>query len=945
MRKLSLILFVSLLTSVSLLAQTSAKGVIKDASSGSPLPGVKITFLQQNISTLTNANGEFTMSFLEAGDEELSISRDGYFTQIKLVNLKANVLNDFDVFSLKVDVQYDVKQEIVLELSETELNEDEGRASQNVSAALSSDGDVYTSQASFSFSPMRFRTRGYENDYESTYINGVHFNSLERGGFNYSMLGGLNDAMRNKDITSGSAANSFSYGNLGSNTNINTNASTYAAGSKISLAYTNRAYKERAQYTYATGLMPNGWAFTASAVVRYAKEGIIEGTFYNSAGYFLSAEKVFNKRHSLSLTTFGAPTQRAQSGAETQEVYDLTGSIYYNPYWGYQDGKVRNSRIVKSFDPTAILNHDFKINDKQRLRTGIAYHYSMYSNSALNFYNSPDPRPDYYRNLPSFINNFLEDSTVPTLTKDEVTDLWKTNTNVSQVNWASLYDSNHRNNEVNPNGSATYALERRHNDLMETTLNSTYSNQLKKQLKLTAGIEAKYAKGIHYKTMDDLLGGNQWIDIDQFAEQDNPLNANVIQNDLKNPNAVIKKGDIFGYNYDINMLHATAFAQNEWVLPQFDIYYAGKVTYSQFSRFGYMDNGRALATPTKKAEKSYGQGAVWYFTDPSLKAGTTYKIDGRNRITLNAIAETRAPLPRNSYISQRIKDTKVPNLQSEKILSYDLTYLFNFSSVRGRVTGFRTHMLGSSDLIGYYDDEKRTFVNHALTKSDKIHQGIEAGVSMNLNSNFTLAVAGTYADYHYTNNAIGIKSPENGSFADITDTVMTNGLKVANGPQLAANIKLSYFNSKMWFVDVTLNYFDNNYLDFAPNRFTKSNIALYNTPPPALTKTADQTAAVSAAIAALGTQEKLKGGFMLDASLGKLIYLKNRRSLNFNLSMSNMLNNTKMVTGGYQQARLPLDNPSGSTVVFIDPNNLNKFPSKYYYAWGFNLFLNIGYKF
>lgn len=917
MKKMFLFLIVSLLVPLSMLAQTSAKGVVKDASTQQPLPGVKITFLQQNISTQTNANGEFVLSYLKAGDEELSITRAGYYDQIKLVKLKTGVQNDLGVFSLKIDIQDEVKQEIVLELSESELNEDEGRAAQNVSAALTSKGDVYTSQTSFSFSPMRFRVRGYENDYESTYVNGVHFNGLERGGFNYSMLGGLNDAMRNKDITSGLTANSFSFGNLGSNTNINTNASNYAAGSKLSLAYTNRAYKERAQYTYATGLMPNGWAFAASAVIRYADKGIVDGTFYNSAGYFLSAEKVFNKRHSLSLITFGAPTQRAQGGATTQEVYDLTGSIYYNSYWGYQDGKIRNSRVVKSFDPTAILSHDFKISDTQRLRTGLAYHYSMYSNSALNFYNAPDPRPDYYRYLPSFQPNAG--------VKNQVTDMWQNDTNVSQVNWDALYQSNYRNNEINPNGTATYAVERRHNDLMETTLNSTYSNQLKKELKLTAGVEAKYAKGMHYKTMDDLLGGKQWIDIDQFAEQDNPTNLDVIQNDLKNPNAVIRVGDKFGYNYDINVLHGAAFVQNEWVLPQFDIYYAAKLTYAQFNRYGYMDNGRALPTASKpKAEISYGKGAVWFFTDPSFKGGATYKVDGRNRISANAIVESRAPLPSNSYISQRIKDTRIPNLQSEKVLSYDLTYAFSFPSVRGRISGFRTHVLGSSDLIGYYDDEKRTFVNHILTKSDKIHQGIEAGVSVKLNSNFSLALAGTYADYHYTNNALGIKSPENGSFADESDTVMTKGLKIANGPQLAANIKLSYFNSNMWFADVTLNYFDNNYLDFAPNRFTKGNIAKYTSP---------------AIVKALGTQEKLNPGFMLDASVGKMIYLKNRNSLNINLSVSNILNNTKMITGGYQQARLPLDGAS------IDVLNLNKFPSKYYYAWGFNLFLNVGYKF
>jgi len=906
------------------MAQTTAIGAVKDAGTDSPLSGVIITFLKQNISTQTNAKGEFTMSQLQAGDEEISISRPGYFTQIKLVKLNAGTINDLGYFLLRADVQEEVKQEIVLQLSENELNDDEGRSSQNVSSVLSSKGDVYSSQASFSFSPMRFRTRGYDQDFESTYINGVHFNGLERGGFNYSMLGGLNDAMRNKDIVNGSQANSFSYGNLGSNTNINTKASSYAIGTKASVALTNRAYKLRAQVTHATGLMPNGWAFAASAVVRWADEGLVEGTFYNSAGYFLSAEKVFNKRHSLSLITFGAPTQRAQQGGVTQEVYDLAGSIYYNPYWGYQDGVKRNSRVVKSFDPTAILNHDFKINDKQRLRTGVAFHYSLYSNSAIGFYNAPDPRPDYYRDLPSTVLNPTNDPVIAAM-KDFMTEQWKTNPVVSQIDWKELYRANYSNNENYPTSSAKYVVERRHNDLMETTLNSTYVNQLSKELKLTAGVEAKYAKGMHYKTMDDLLGGKQWIDIDQFSERDNPVNPDIIQNDLNNPNAVIKKGDVFGYNYNMNIVHGSAFIQNEWVLPQVDIYYAAKVTYTQFSRYGLMANGRALPTLNKpKAEISYGQGTVWYFTDPSFKAGATYKIDGRNRLTLNGIAESRAPLANNSYVSVRIKDTRIPNLQSEKILSYDLTYSFTYPSVRGRISGFQTHILGSNEMLGYYDDEYRTFINHILTDVNKIHQGVEAGVSVKLNNTFSVSMAGTYADYHYTSDADGIKSPENGAFPDIKEKVKTNNLKVSNGPQLAANITLDYFNPKMWFADITLNYFDNNYLDFAPNRFTISNMAKYTTPE---------------AKAALGTQEKLNPGFMLDASVGKVIYLKNRRSLNINLSASNLLNNTKMVTGGYQQARVPLVDGA------LDTANLNKFPSKYYYAWGFNVFLNIGYKF
>ena len=911
MKKLLTVFVVLAISLTAAMAQTKLQGIVKVAGTETPLQGVKITLMQQNISTQTNAEGEFTLSYIEAGDEELSVSREGYFPQIKLVSIKKDVTTNVGVITLIVDTHQEMKQEVVLQLSESSLDSGDDSRSQSISGSISSRGDVYNSQTSYSFSPMRFRLRGYDQNYETTYINGIMFNGLERGEFNYSGLGGLNDAFRNQEETIGLTPNNYSYGNLGSTTNINTKATAFAAGSKASLAYSNRAYKLRGQYTFGTGLMPNGWAFAASAVVRWSDKGIVDGTFYNSAGYFLSAEKVFGK-HSLSLVTYGAPTKRAQQSAATQETYDLAGSIYYNSYWGYQNGKVRNSRIVKSFDPTVLLNHEFRISEKSVLRSGLAYHYSMYSNSALNFYNATDPRPDYYRNMPSYQTESEAASWI--------TYLWKSDVNTRQLNWDELYRSNMVNRNRAFSDTARYSLERRHNNLEEIMFNSTFVSQINDNLKLTAGVQAKKSKGIHYKTMEDLLGGSEWIDIDQFAERDFPTDPNIIQNDLNNPNKIIKKGDKFGYDYDINVTHASAFLQNEWVLPQFDIYYAANVSYTSFYRYTRMKNGR---DPRAQDGTWEAKGKEWYTMNPSVKAGFTYKIDGRNKLYVNGLAETRAPQINNSYVSVRTKDTAVP-MKNEQVLSADVNYAFIYPSIRGRVSGFFTQTANSSDLYGYYDDEKQTFVNFMLSDFSKRYMGVEVGVSYKLNSSFTLSAAGTYAQYKYVSDAVGIKSAENGSFADVTDSVKINGLHVATGPQLAANFTIDYFHPKMWFVDLTLNYFNNNYLDFAPNRYLKSNLALYTTE--------DMKKA-------LATQEKLAGGFTLDMSIGKVIYLKNRKSLNFSLSASNLLDNKKLITGGYQQARLPLDNGA------IDVTGLKRFDNKYYYAWGFNMFLNVGLRF
>ena len=979
-------LFIMLFFSISAFAQKSElKGVIIDFGTGSPVVGAKVSLKVKNVSVPSVKNGKFIFKNLSPGTDELIIESPGYqiFTQNILIK-KGEKIDLGNIALIKAAGVVPKSEENIRLFDESDLDDDDNVSSQSASYLAGASDDVFLNAASYNYSPMRFSVRGYEQNASTTYINGVNFNDQERGRFNYSSLGGLNDAFRNKDLVNGIEMPTFAYGGLGGVTNINTRASAYAAGTKASVAYTNRSYNLRATATYATGLMNNGWAFTGSAVFRWANEGIIEGTFYNSWGYFLSGEKVINDRHRISLTTFGAPTKRAQSAAVTQEVYDLR-SIYYNPYWGYQDGKKRSSRVVNSFDPTAIFNWDYKITETQHLKSGIGFHYSNYSNTALSFYNAADPRPDYYRNMPSYQINELFDSpeNIDYDLVNEIKDQWlNNNTDITQINWNSLYHTNYLNNVANPDGSAKYVLEQRHNDLVETTFNSTYSNRFNKWVNMLAGIDVNYSIGKHYKTMNDLLGGKQWIDIDQFAERDFSDNNMIIQNDLRNPNRKIYEGDRFGYDYNMNVVKAGAFIQGNLSLTKFDISAAFRLSTTSFWREGKMENGRAAVI----GATSYGKGKVLNFVDPSGKIGVTYKINGRHRLVLNGLAETRAPYAGYAYVAPRVKDTqigkviinpknprqyKIKDLPSERVYSYDLTYQFNTPIVKGRITGFHTITQDGTEATGYYNDEFRTFVNHTLSGVNKRYLGVEAGVSVKLNDSFSVSVAGTYGDYRYTNNAVGVMSAENGANlltgelpktpadaknSDIIERVYTKDLRVSTGPQLAASITLDYFHPKMWFADVTLSYFDNNYLDFSPSHFTQMNYyggTYLNEAgqeieysgylkPKGSTYTKEEKERSQALLKMFGTQEKLDGGFMLDASVGKLIYFNNRKqSLNINLSFSNILNNKNMVTGGYQQGRIGRNNKTPNKDIEL----VDKYPNKYYYAWGFNCFLNVGFKF
>ena len=1054
-------------------AQTRLIGRVVTAEEQA-IEGATITLANQGYSTTTNDEGRFSFTYLEAIDEEVIIEANGFMSDIVLTQLVQNQVTDLGDIILQADLLAEVKEEVLLNLNEMDLNDDEGK-SQSVSSSASASQDVFNSTVSFAWSNARYRNRGYEQTYEQNYIQGLSFNSAERGQFNFSAMGGLNDATRYKEVVEGIEANNFSFGSVGQATNYLQSATNYAQGWKVGLAGTNRNYKGAARATYSSGLMENGWAFAAQLAWRYSpyidvKGQIGEGITYSSIGYFLTAEKRWGDDMRLSLITFGAPTMRGQSAALTQETYDLTnqynktswGHNNYNPYWGYQDGKMRNSRIVHSYDPTAIASFDWKINEENQLKVAAGYHYSFYSNSALTFYNAPDPRPDYYRNLPSALwdgqidknGNFIyQDANGKPLgnggmingsyvgpsinddTYQALVDLWTSRDNkATQIDWDALYAANYANNVNNPDGSARYIIERRHNDIQEAVANANYRNTSVDHLTTTVGLELKASQGIHYKSVDDLLGGNQWIDVDPFAERDIKELAtnigltqadieNVKQNDLRNPNAAIDKKGRFGYDYRINMMNAKLWAQNEWSWNALDLYYALQVSYSSMQRTTDMLNGRAWYLAKLNPNNAWyyladnadavlnGQavpermvGYTHHFIDPAFKAGINYKVDGRNQIKLNAIAETKAPLARDAYISPRVHDRAVANIYrhdyaryyagiygtsaleeyfgaSQKIVGGDLTYSFNYPLVRGRVTAFYTQFWNGTELNGYYDDESRTFVNQSLTGINRRHAGVEAAAAVKLGLYFTLTSALSIGDYRYTSNAMAITSAENGMalaenangpIYELRDSVLLKGLRVATGPQLNSSLKLSFFHPDMWFADITVNYFDWSYLDYAPARRMKGLFTGTRADGSAVngwygdqyTNAIEKDAngdilydvngvpSLKYPYSIMSQQESLTSSnplhrFLVDVSVGKLIYLKDRQSISINLTVNNLLNNTHFKTGGYQQARLPRQTRQGvddNKNSVISPNAW-KFPSKYYYAWGTNFYLNIQYKF
>jgi hypothetical protein len=655
-------------------------------------------------------------------------------------------------------------------------------------------------------------------------------------------------------------------------------------------------------FTHSTGLMENGTAFTISGSRRWADEGYVEGTNYDGWAYFVGIEKKFNSNHSVAFTTFNAPTKRGMQGVSTEEANGLAGSNFYNPNWGYQNGEKRNAKVRYQQEPTFILNHYWNINPDLKLTTTLGYTFGTYQTTALNWYDAQDPRPDYYRKLPSYW--YSSDPSVVA----EITDAFQNDASVRQLDWDYMYQTNYDSGDT-----AKYILENRITDSRQLTFSSVANWNLNPTLKINAGIDMSIYKGRNYKEISDLLGGGYWLDVDQFMERDFGIGSSVSQSDLDNPNRKVKEGDVFGYDYTANVNNGNLWAVANYIQNRFEYYVGANLSYSEFWRTGDMRNGHY-------PDNSKGDSKKQRFDNYGVKGGATWKISGRNYLDANVAYLTRAPFFRNSYISPRTSSFAIPGLESEKIASADLNYNFRTPYIKARVSAYYTMFMDQTEQKSFYSETEHTFVNYTMKNIDKVHRGFELGAEYKITPAITLNAAAAFGAYQYVSRPnVTITKDNSGEIVASNKTIYVKNFYVSSTPQTAATFGFRYASPKYWFFGATASYFDDIYIDFNPERRTAEMLSGLEPDDPARE--------------AITKQQSLPSQFLVDANIGKSWRIKNY-FINLNFQVANVLDNTDFKTGGFEQLRYALSN---------DTPNL--FTPKYFYAYGRTYYLILGLRF
>ena len=801
----------------------------------------------------------------------------------------------------------------------------------DASTLLTSSRDVFNSIAAFNFGSLRYRVRGNDSKYQDVMINGILMNNPETGRPVFSNWGGLNDAFRNSVLTEGLGRTDAGFGGLAGLTAYSTRASQYRKQVSLSYAFSNRSYNHRVMASVCTGEIGHGWYLMAMGSLRYAGEGYTEGTFYEAASYFLSVEKKFNEKHSLDFTFFGAPSQRGGSAPVVQEAYDLVGSNYYNPNWGYQtideNGTQikRNSRVSRYHQPMTMLTWNWNPNQKTQFVTTAFYFAGPGGQTSLEWGEAPDPRPDYYRNMPSYFQGHAHS----TAEYEAQVQAWlDRDPSVTQIDWDGLYNANrnHLFTVDNANGiegntvtgnASKYILAERHYDKRQMGGSTYFKHEFLPNLFMAGGLQISASRTHYYEMVNDLLGGDFYYDINKYAENQETDECQV---DLNNPNHVARVGDIINYNYYANRNYGRIWNQVDFLTGNWDMYLGLQLSFTQIWREGLFRNGAF-------ADNSFGEDAKHNFLDPGVKAGVTYAINGRNHLVANIAYLFQAPQFRDIYVSPRTRHTLVEGkLGSERIKAFDLGYLYRSPVFKFRLTGYyytnqnliwnrsfycENVFIGETGAGTTYKSE---FVNFIMTNINQKSVGLEMGAEYKVTPTITLQAAAANGIHVYNNNPLFSVYDDNNTTAYIQNQVAyLKDYHVSTGPETVASLGIEYNDPKNWWVSLNANYLANMYFDVNPYNHTEYGMMHY----------AEGDIRIEDVLA----QNPMKPAFTLDFFGGYSRRYKGYYFL-FTASVNNVLNNKSAVLYGYDQLRFNANDP-------------DMFSSKYSYMYGTNFFIGL----
>lgn len=820
-------LFLSTLT---VFSQSKITGIVIDGEFNEPLAGASVIVKGTTTGTASNFVGNFEISS-SSKSGELVVSYLGYETRtIKFtitgssidlgritLNPDANQLKEVVLVGQGVlDVAKDRKTPVAVStIKAAEIQEKLGN--QEFPEMLANTPSVYVTKSGGGFGDSRINIRGFDQRNIAVMINGVPVNDMENSSVYWSNWAGLSDVTSAMQVQRGLGSSKLAISSVGGTINVVTRSADMKQGGAVSAGVANDDYL-KTQVSYSTGKMKNGLS-TSILFSQTRGDGYVDGTKFEGGNYFVAVGYAINDKHDLQLTMTGAPQWHNQrSAAPTIAQYIKYGNgvdpdVRYNSDWGYSNGTEFSMRSNYYHKPVMSLNWDFKINETTKLSS--VFYGSWGRGGGTNGTGAIRGNRFFADNLKT-PDGLIDIDLIQAYNSGETVMINGVPQTRAQVGGSYQNSSSTSNNATN--GISKITSINSHNWYGGVV---NLNKKLNDQLTIDFGIDARTYRGIHYQTLTDLMGADNYYD---NSNLNNPANVVSYEYNAKphlNPFFSLDyQKEKINYNNDGLVNWYGAFTQLEYATENLTAFVQGAVSNQGFRRddfFKYLESDPLYSTDYKN------------LLGGNIKGGVNYNIDENHNIFGNAGYYSKQPFfnavyPNNASVVNE-------NLTNEKILGIEAGYGYRSNKFNANVNLYRTtwndrFIRLTANIDQDLNPATPTIPGTAFLQGvEQIHTGVE--VDFNYKPFYKLQINGmvSVGDWKYGSSVTANYQDENSvvvtnpSGTPFTETLFIKDLKVGDAAQTTAAIGATYEILERFKIDGNYRYVDNLFASIDPVNF------------------------------------------------------------------------------------------------------------------------------
>ncbi len=788
-------------------AQGTITGTVTDSETGETLIGASVVIEGTTIGAATDTDGVYVISNVAPGSYAVMVSFIGFESQSQSVSVgSGSVTLDFALVGANQALQalevfasraIDRKTPVAYSnIDKVQMRQQLG--SRDIPLILNTTPSVYATAQGGGAGDARINVRGFDQRNVSVMINGVPVNDMENGWVYWSNWDGVGDATSSLQLQRGLSADHLSTPSIGGSFNILTDPAAMRRGLSVKQEFGNDGFLKTTAVG-STGLINN--KFSAMVLgVRKRGDGLIRGTWTDAWAYYGAASYQINTKNRIDLYAMGAPQRHGQN-LYRQNIGALNHSF---------------ARDLDDYDPAALekfpeagdgrmYNQNFNTvspsyTGQQAVEDRIFdRHDSGFLNERENFYHKPQVNLNWYSQftdklLLATVLYYSGGTGGGTGTYGDI--LWDYSGPSRIANW----DGNVAINRGTEDRKGNAKLAGQSMGILRNSRNNqnTFGAIAKLQIdvaeafELEVGLDWRTAEIEHYREVRDLLGGDFFINTSSDFFTDAQTRRRL--------------GDKIAYDFTNTVDWVGTFVQGEYTKGPVSAYAMGGIS---SIKYGYTNHFRDDGTGNELTAET--DNIIGY----QVKGGGLYNVNDQVAIFGNAGYVSKVPIFDGVIddVGGNVNDDPL----NESFLSIEAGAGFRSRDRRlnAKLNVYSTQWNDRTVTRGIIlADGSDGLIN--LTGLDARHQGVEAEVTYQPIDLLRFDVAGSVANWKYTNDVTGTFRPDDRSSEVETYNFYVKDLKVGDAPQTQLSYGVAVMPTEGLFVQAVGKTFANHYSNFDP---------------------------------------------------------------------------------------------------------------------------------